>query len=41
MADERFFKEAERLLYDEYAVALGVTPDQVQPYISEIIDKQL
>lgn len=38
MADERFVKEAERLLNDEYAVALGVTPDEAVPVIRSIIE---
>lgn len=33
LADERFLKEAERLLYDEFAVALQMEPKQVLPYI--------
>ena len=37
MADERFVKEAERLLNDEYAVALGITPDEAGPVIEELI----
>ena len=35
LADERFLKEAERLLYDEFAVALQIEPKQVLPYIMQ------
>lgn len=33
LVDEHFLKEAERLLYDEFAVALQMEPKQVLPYI--------
>ena len=35
LSDEGFFRQAERLLYDEFALALGIQPDQVLPYILE------
>lgn len=38
LADERAFKEAERLLYDQFALALHIKPDQVLPYIIERIE---
>ncbi len=38
MADERAVKEAERLLCDEYAVALGITPDEAGSSIKQLID---
>lgn len=39
MVDERFMKQAERLLYGEFAVALGLSsPDEVQPYIAQQVD---
>lgn len=31
--DERFFKEAEDLLYNEFALVLDIKPDQVLPFI--------
>lgn len=34
-ADERFFKDAEKLLYDEFALVLGIEPEQVLPFIQE------
>ncbi len=36
--DERFFKEAERLLYDEFALVLGLEPDQVLPFIRKRLE---
>ena len=38
MSDERFLKEAERLLYDEFALVLRIKPDQVLPFIMEQIE---
>lgn len=35
LADEHFLKEAESLLYDEFAVALQIEPKQVLPYIMQ------
>lgn len=37
-ADERFFKEAEKVLYDQFALALKIQPDQVLPLILERIE---
>lgn len=37
-ADERFFKEAEKVLYDQFALALKIQPDQVLPFIIEQIE---
>lgn len=34
MVDERYMKQAERLLYGELAAALGLSYEQVQPYIA-------
>lgn len=31
--DERFFKEAEKMLYDQFALALHMKPEQVLPFI--------
>ncbi len=33
--DERIFKEAEKLLYDEFAFVLQIKPSQVLPFIME------
>ncbi len=35
--DERFFKEAERLLYEEFAYVLNIRQDQVVPFIFQQI----
>ena len=35
MVDERFRKQAERLLYGEFSVALGIPFEEVQPYIAQ------
>ena len=34
-ADERVFKEAEKILYDEFALVLQIRPEQVVPFIAE------
>ena len=34
ISDERFLKDAEKILYDEIAHVLCIRPDQVVPYIS-------
>ncbi|MGN1467614.1 MAG: CarD family transcriptional regulator [Ruminococcus sp.] len=34
-SDERFLKEAEKLLYDEIAVVLNMNPDDVLPFIKQ------
>ena len=33
LADERFLKDAERILYDEFAYVLDITPDKGVPFI--------
>lgn len=33
LADERFFKDAEKLLYDEFALVLGIARTDVLPFI--------
>lgn len=38
LADERFLKDAERLLYDEFALVLHIQPDQVLPFILQQIE---
>ncbi len=38
MVDERYMKQAERLLYGEFSVALGIPFDEVQPYIASRIE---
>lgn len=35
--DERFLKDAEKLLYDEFAYVLKIKPEQVLPFIQEQI----
>lgn len=35
MADERFMKEAEKMLYEEFAYVLNIDQDQVIPFIAE------
>lgn len=37
MSDEHFFKEAERILYEEFALVLKIRPEQVLPFILEQI----
>jgi len=39
MVDERYWKQAERLLYGELAVALDIPFENVQPYIAQRIAK--
>lgn len=41
MADERFFREAEKLLYNEFAVVLDIPQEEVLPYIRQLIDGDL
>lgn len=38
--DERFMKQAEEMLYGEFAVALGIEKNDVQAYISKRIEEQ-
>ena len=33
LADEHIFKAAEKILYEEFALALHITPEQVPPFI--------
>lgn len=33
LADERFYKSAQHMLYDEFAYVLEISPNQVLPYI--------
>ena len=41
LADERFFKEAERILYDEFSLALDISSDAVPSFIiSQIGDQE-
>ena len=39
-ADEHFFREAEKLLYDEFALVLHIKPEQVLPFIMEQVEIQ-
>ena len=36
-ADERFFKEAEKMLYDEFALVLHIRQEEVLPFITDQI----
>ena len=38
MSDERFFHEAEKMLYDEFALVLDIPPEQVLSFILEQIE---
>jgi len=38
MVDERYMKQAERLLYGELSVALGIPFDEVQSYIAQRVE---
>lgn len=39
ISDERFLKDAEKMLYDEIAHVLSILPEQVSAYISEKLAK--
>ena len=39
ISDERFLKDAEKMLYDEIAHVLSILPEQVNAYISEKLSK--
>ena len=39
MVDERYMKQAERLLYGELAAALDIPFDRVQPYIARRVEE--
>lgn len=41
MVDERYMKQAERLLYGELAIALDIPFDEVQPYIARRVEEGL
>ncbi|WP_343208128.1 CarD family transcriptional regulator [Anaerolentibacter hominis] len=40
VSDEQYLKEAEKLLYDEFALVLNMRVDQVLPFIMEQIELQ-
>ena len=40
LVDERYMKQAERLLYGEFSVALGIPFDEVQPYIASRVERR-
>lgn len=40
VSDERFFKEAEKILYDEFALVLQIETDQVLPFIIEQLEPE-
>ena len=37
IADERFYKDAQKMLYDEFAVVLDIDPEKVPGYIADKI----
>ena len=39
MVDERYMKQAERLLYGELAAALDIPYEEVQPYIARRVEE--
>ena len=39
LVDERFMKQAEKMLYGEFSVALGIPYEEVQPYIARRLEK--
>ena len=39
-SDEQFFKEAEKVIYDEFALVLNIRYDQVLPFIVDQISLQ-
>ena len=39
VADEKFFNDAERIIFDEFAVAMGITPNEVLPYMEKLFNK--
>ena len=39
MVDERYMKQAERLLYGELSAALGIPFEEVQPYIARRVEE--
>ena len=41
MVDERYMKQAERLLYGEFAIALELPVEEVQPYIAQRVDRAI
>ena len=38
LVDERFFKEAEKILYDEFALVLNIKTDEVIPFIASQLE---
>ena len=40
VSDERFFREAENMLYEEFAIVLHISKDQVLPFILEQIHSE-
>lgn len=39
-SDEKFFRQAEKLLYDEFAAVLHISPDEVSALIARTIETQ-
>lgn len=40
MSDDHFFKEAEKMLHEEFALVLGIPREQVLPYILEQLQEE-
>lgn len=40
MSDDRFFKDAEKMLYEEFALVLKITKEQVIPFIQEQLQEE-
>ena len=40
LTDEKFFKDAERMLHEEFAAALNIKPEQVLPFIMGQLERK-
>ena len=40
LTDEKYLKDAEKMLHDEFAVVLNISPDQVVPFIRKQLGKE-
>lgn len=40
LSDERFMKEAEKTLYDEFAYVLGISREEILPFLHQRIEQQ-
>ena len=41
LSDERFFKEAERILYDEFQYVLNIKREELLPFIFQKIEESM